>query len=40
MGESIGLIWKGLKATSNVLYFELGSGYMGGYLREKIHQIA
>ena len=35
MGESVGLIWKGLKATSNVLYFELGSGDMGGYLGEK-----
>lgn len=40
MGKSVGLIRKGLKATSNVLYFELGSGYMGGYLGEKIHQIA
>lgn len=38
MGEGVGFTQMRLKATRNVLYFDLGSGYMGGHLGEKTHQ--
>lgn len=40
MGESIGLTLKRLKATRNVLYFDLCSDYMDEYLGKKTYQTS